>query len=261
MYVFAGAGIVVVAAIGILVSQTTHARLDLINTSPENGYTRVGTADILHFKFNKPLSADTSNNFTISPSIAGTVTITGNELTFKTGKPYALGATYTASLKKPKGKDGSIGQDITLPFTINPPAFSELTQQQKDDAINQPDPHENIPAYTSMAVMLSGDKELRQQGASNEQVASLQLAFYLYATSLHQEIRNVVQNNVNHVHNFNRNTGASSDAYTFDGTLNGKSPYKATATVVNLNTVNLALYDFATGKLIFDSTKAQNTPD
>ena len=261
VYAFAGIGFVIIAVIGILITLASHARLDLVSTSPVSGSERVGTADILHFKFNKPLSADTSNNFSISPSIAGTVTIAGNELIFKSNKPYTLRTFYTATLKKPKGKDGSVGQDIKLPFTINPPNFSELTPQQKDDAINQPDPHEKIPTYTSMAVILSGDKELRQQGASDEQVASLQLAFYLYSTSLHREIRNVTQNNVNHIHNFNRSTGASSDAYTFDGTLDGKTAYKATATVVDLNTVNLSLYDSVSGNLLFDSTKVQNTPD
>src|SRR5664279_3497194 len=111
------AGASVVTLVFVISSVASALSFHLTGTTPKNGTKAVGPADVLHFHFNQPLDSSATGSFSISPNVDGKTTIDGKELTFKPGGIYAPSTTYTATLEKPKNKNGVASGSIKITFT------------------------------------------------------------------------------------------------------------------------------------------------
>lgn len=157
---------VAVTAAGLAVLYWYNAtHLLVTKTRPVSDKVAAAATDVV-FWFNKPISADTAKNFSISPAVAGSTTVKGNALMFEPDAALADGGTYTAVVSHATSADGRFSMGASkLTFTIG---FVPADQQPKEVQERGLKLTDNQPPQ----VVFFGDDALTDQGVSTDQLSN-----------------------------------------------------------------------------------------
>ncbi|MBX4197468.1 Ig-like domain-containing protein [Candidatus Saccharibacteria bacterium] len=225
----------------------------LVSTLPHDGskpnqYTQVS------FAFNRNLAPQKEgvvNQLTIQPAIAGRTTVSGKQVKFIPISAYRTGISYTATLSGIVNSKGEKLKDITISFRPRYIAYKDLPDDVKNRLVGQTDVNDSLTApYSAAIIAIAGSGKLLGYGMTSEELSNLQVAFYKYFVSTHQEVRAIQLNSITKSPH-DPESSSMVDTILFAATWKGSKSYKSKVEYSNLNTTHLYLYDGQT--VIFDS--------
>lgn len=105
-----------VNGLGPATSNPDRTAPTVVSTVPSNGATLVPRAIAISITFSEPMATASmiASTFSFNPSIAGTVSYTGNTATFVPSAPLAAGAVYAGTVST-AAEDRS-GNNLVAPF-------------------------------------------------------------------------------------------------------------------------------------------------
>lgn len=240
------AGVLVVAAVvfGLLTTRAYNgAHLRVTATRPDTNVASSATNII--FWYNRPISAETAKNFSITPNIEGSTVVKGTALIFTPKRTLDYDTKYTARVSKSSSVDGKyhIGnQKIT--FTIGYVPADQLPKDIQQRALSFTD---SQPLDT----VIDGEEKLIDQGVMSSQLKVVDNGLKSYFKRIKDPHDYLITIDNVEAAPYDSESSDPVATYNFKVLLNDQT-YKGRLDAKPFGTTHFVLHD-ANGKTVYDS--------